>query len=994
MVSMPLDRLLAAISSLEPASSPTLPASDALVGGIAYDTRRLVPGDLFVCLRGQLRDSHDLAPQAWRAGALAVVGERPELASQGPYIQVRDSRRALALLAARLYDDVSRRLEVVPITGTNGKTSTTWMLSSIWAEAGISAAVIGTLGSGTPPDLQPSVHTTPEAPDLQAQLSRLRHSGTRAVGLEVSSHGLALERTYGMRFRVGVFTNLTTDHLDFHGSMEEYAAAKNRLFRAEMRGPEERPMIAVVNGDDPWLPRILEGTRDEVWRFGRSAGFEIWAERCELSPGGIGLTIGHPRGRSIVASPLLGEFQVDNLLAAFGATLALGIDPETAARGLGRMRAIPGRMERLETGQPFNIVVDYAHTPAALSRALRSLRPFTPGRLVVVFGCGGDRDRTKRPEMGLLAGRLADAVVLTDDNPRGEDPAAIRAAVRTGLEATSVEFVEIGDRAEAIAAALAEARPGDTILIAGKGAETTQTIGDAVHPFDDRKAAAAALLQPSWTLGQIAIETGGTLSDPARAEQTVRASDLCSDTRALSRGAFFVALRGEQFDGHAFLDDAASRAAAGALVERGARSDSASESLARVEVDDTLAALQRWAGAHRSQWGARPLVAITGSSGKTTTKDLLAHLLQGAGPTLATERNLNNHVGVPWTLLRLAPAHEAAVVELGMNHAGEISLLSRLARPSVAVLTDVGTAHVGHLGSREAVLAAKLEILEGLAEDAPFVVVHDPWVLARLPRRAGRTVTFGFSPEATWHPIPGSVEMTLTGTRFQTTHGGSIALSLLGPGALLSALAALASLDALGLDAAALAPRLASAPRRPLRMEPRLAGGVTWLLDCYNASPESTRLALDFARTVPHPSRRVLVLGELGELGAHANEIHRELGERAAGRGGPTVPDGDAFGLAYFIGEGARPAEQAFHAARSATAATAATAGTAATAATTATTATREARWFASTVDAIAPLGSELAPSDLVLLKGSRRTALERIFTALAASPSHGQEEN
>lgn len=985
MASMPLDRLLAAISSLEPASSPTLPASDALVGGIAYDTRRLARGDLFVCLRGQQRDSHDLAPLAWRAGALAVVGERPELAQGGPYIRVNDSRRALALLASRLYDDVSRRLEVVPITGTNGKTSTTWMLSSIWAQAEIPAAVIGTLGSGTPPDLQPSAHTTPEAPDLQAELARLYLAGTRAVGLEVSSHGLSLERTYGTRFRVGVFTNLSTDHLDFHGSMEAYAAAKNRLFRCELRGPEERPMIAVVNGDDPWLPRILEGTRDEVWRFGRSAGCEISAERCELSPSGIGLTIRHPGGRSIVASPLLGEFQVDNLMAAFGAALALGIDPEPAARGLGRMRAIPGRMERVESGQPFNVVVDYAHTPEALARALHSLRPFTPGRLVVVFGCGGDRDRSKRPEMGLLAGRLADFVFLTDDNPRGEDPASIRAAVRAGLEATSVEFVEVGDRQEAIAAALAAARPGDTILIAGKGSETTQTIGDAVLPFDDRKAAAAALLQPSWTLGQIAIATGGTLSDPVAAQRFVRASELCSDSRSLSRGAFFVALRGERFDGHAFLGEAASRGAVGALVERSAPSVASSESLARVEVDDTVAALQRWAGVHRSAWGALPmargaarsLVAITGSSGKTTTKDLLAHLLEGIGPTLSTHGNLNNHVGVPWTLLRLASAHESAVVELGMNHAGEISLLSRLARPSVAVLTDVGTAHVGHLGSREAVLAAKLEILEGLPEDAPFVVAHDPWVLARLPRRAGRTVTFGISPEATWHPIPGSVEMTLTGTRFLTTRGGPIALSLLGPGALLSALAALAALDALGLDVASLAPRLASAPRRPLRMEPRLAGGVTWLLDCYNASPESTRLALDFARTVPHANRRVLVLGELGELGAHANEIHRELGERAAGRGGPS---GNDFGLAYFIGEEARAAEQAFRAA-SPEAAHGTAHGT-------------EARWFASTVDAVAPLGSELAPSDLVLLKGSRRTALERIYTALAASPTHDAQEN
>jgi UDP-N-acetylmuramoyl-tripeptide--D-alanyl-D-alanine ligase len=329
---------------------------------------------------------------------------------------------------------------------------------------------------------------------------------------------------------------------------------------------------------------------------------------------------------------------------------------------------------------------------------------------------------------------------------------------------------------------------------------------------------------------------------------------------------------------------------------------------------------------------------------------------------LATAGNLNNHLGVPRTLLRLRPAHRYAVIEMGMNHPGEISLLSRLAAPAAALITDVGTAHIGHLGSREAILAAKLEILDGLDSDGPLVLPHDRWVLDRLPAavRRRRLITFGFDAAADWHP-EGEVEFRLDGTRFATPRGGLVALSLLGSGGVLSALAALAGVEALGGDVARVAPRLESAPRHPLRMEPRRLSGIDWVLDCYNASPESTRLAIAFLREVPHPGRRLLVLGALGELGEHADSIHRELGERAG-----------AVETVLFVGEAARAAFEANRAAALSSLTTA---------------------WVEDAEEAAEWLRPRLRAGDLVLLKGSRRIGLERIverlFPSGHAEPGH-----
>ncbi len=449
---------------------------------------------------------------------------------------------------------------------------------------------------------------------------------------------------------------------------------------------------------------------------------------------------------------------------------------------------------------------------------------------------------------------------------------------------------------------------------------------------------------PRWSLARVAALAGGRLTRPEAGGLEFGWEDLSRDSRTLRKGQFFLALRGEMHDGHEYLRQAADAGATGALVDHPLEDSP----MPQIVVDDTLAGLQRWAAKHRRSIGDLPMLALTGSSGKTTTKDLLACILADAGPVHATEGNLNNHIGVPWTLLGLAPGDRVSIVEMGMNHPGEIGLLSSLAAPTAALITDIGTAHVGHLGTREAILQAKLEILEGLPPDAPFVLPQDPWVLERLPGGACRHLitTFGLSPQAGWHPM-GPVGWSLEGTRFATPLTGPISIPLLGQGALLSSLAALAAAEALGFDAASLAPALSRAVRRPLRMEPRIAAGVNWILDCYNASPESTRLAIQFLREVPHNGRRILVLGELGELGDHSRAIHEDLGRRSAG-----------VECVLFVGEGARAA---FDANRGSALPSSVTV------------------WLPDPGEAAGWLRPRLRGGDLILLKGARRLALEQI---------------
>jgi UDP-N-acetylmuramoyl-L-alanyl-D-glutamate--2,6-diaminopimelate ligase len=468
---------LSALLRRLPASTQVNGDTTRLVTAVTVDSRTVGPGALFVALRGAHSDGHAYVSQAVAKGAIAVVVEaahQPHVPGHVTVVHVPDTRRALSPLAAAFYGDPSHALDVAGVTGTNGKTTTTHMIAAICNRANRPCGVIGTVGADFGAQSWTLANTTPLPPELQGLLAAMRDAGAATVAMEVSSHALALDRVEDVRFRVGVLTNVTRDHLDFHQTLESYAAAKRRLFSLAQ--------TCVINVDDEhgarWATDLrARGVETLTYSNGRAAN--LVATNVAVEPGGSRFTLDDLE----FDIRLPGRFNVWNALAAIGTARTLGIDDTDSAAGLAELDRVPGRMEHVRGGA-IDVVVDYAHTPDALENALRSLRETTRGKLFVVFGCGGDRDRGKRPEMGAIAARLADRVIVTSDNPRSEDPGTIAAEIVAGSGTQSTVVVEL-DRRRAIERAVYEAGAGDVVLVAGKGHEAYQLVGERVLDFDD-----------------------------------------------------------------------------------------------------------------------------------------------------------------------------------------------------------------------------------------------------------------------------------------------------------------------------------------------------------------------------------------------------------------------------------------------------------------------------------------------------------------------------
>lgn len=468
---------------------------ETMVAGIASDSRLVKPGDLFVAYRGFEADGHDFIEPALINGAVAVVLDDPrhEATVEGvPWARVEDARRACAELAAAYFDHPCSELLVVGVTGTNGKTTTTFLIEAVLAAAGKRGAVIGTLGYGPVDDLKEAPRTTPDAIELQESLRALADAGIEGVAMEVSSHSLVLHRPWRCAFDVGVFTNLSQDHLDFHEDIDRYLEAKLLLF-TEYAEASEKPMVGAINLDDEFGPQMALRAACPVLGYGMGEGCDVRAVDAELGGTGSSFELRLPSGRARVELGLPGVFNVQNALAAAAAAEALGIEPDAIADGLSAMDAVPGRFEVVDAGQPFGVIVDYAHTPQALENVLRAARQLSPRRLICVFGCGGDRDPDKRPKMGRVATELADRTIITSDNPRSEDPLAIIDAIVAGAVGDS--YVTEPDRASAIRMALEMAEAADLVVIAGKGHETYQIFADRTIDFDDREVARALIAE-------------------------------------------------------------------------------------------------------------------------------------------------------------------------------------------------------------------------------------------------------------------------------------------------------------------------------------------------------------------------------------------------------------------------------------------------------------------------------------------------------------------
>ncbi len=486
--------------------------SDTEISGVTCDSRAVKPGMLFFALRGTNTDGHRYIPAAVAAGAAAVLLEEDSLAPADlPWLQVADGRSAMGLMSAAFYGNPTARLPLIGITGTNGKTTTTYLIEGILRAAGIAPAVLGTISYRFEDTAVEASHTTPESTELQAAFRQLAAAGAQAFIMEVSSHSLEQKRVEGCHFDVGIFSNLTRDHLDYHKTMESYLSSKQQLFSRLLQPDQFKPVRrAAVNMDDEYGAQIAAVSACPVISYGVDYNGDVKAEGVALSVNGITGTLKTPKGNVAFTSRLLGRFNLYNILAAVSAGIALDLSLESIKAGIEGHKAVPGRMERVENCHDITLLVDYAHTGDALENVLKTLKELATGRIISVFGCGGDRDPGKRPIMGGIAAGMSDLAIVTSDNPRSEDPFMIMAQVKTGIAPLNIReytvteladgfkdkgFVMLENRRDAIRLAVSVAVPGDIILLAGKGHEDYQIIGATKHHFDDREEAAAAFVE-------------------------------------------------------------------------------------------------------------------------------------------------------------------------------------------------------------------------------------------------------------------------------------------------------------------------------------------------------------------------------------------------------------------------------------------------------------------------------------------------------------------
>ena len=781
----------------------------AEITGLCSDSRKVQPGNLFAALKGLSVDGHNYLRQAVAGGCTTLLVNRdwqeyvtdPKAWPTVVIVEVDDTKTALGNIAANYYDHPDRRLTMIGITGTNGKTTTSFLVESLLKACGRRPGVIGTVNYRYNDKNDKHIEmdapfTTPESPTLFALLRKMADEDTTDVVMEVSSHALAQSRLAGMAFDIGVFTNLSRDHLDFHADMHHYFTSKKLLFTEYIK-PGGRIVIVLadstgraegeksVHGEsNNWGRqlydeiRALSPTGDDsppITTCGMSRDCDIHPQNFTINISGITSEITTPAGSMPLKTPLVGEFNLRNILCAIGIGIAHDEKLGCMQKGLEDVKSIPGRLERIELNKNDTccpaVFVDYAHTPDALENVLDALLKLKPKRLVCVFGCGGDRDRGKRVLMGEIAGKVCDVVLATSDNPRSEPPETILAQIEEGLARTGLKresapktlstkngsgYDIIVNRRLAIHTAIRYAGPEDVVLISGKGHENYQISRNGKIFFDDRVEAEMQLqaksgAPPAWKLAWIQQVTGGQFLLPVN--ESVTFSNISTDTRTIQAGDLFVALKGEKFDGTIFCQKAIKNGAAGLIINYSPGQKQTDldfhPSIPVLLVPDTVVALGQLAGSWRRWHNDLQVVAITGSSGKTTVKEMTGAILSQNHAILKTEGNFNNLIGLPLTIFGLKPEHEIAVLEMGMNRPGEIAALTEIADPDIACIINVHEAHLEGLGDIRGVAKAKNELFAGLKPGAKAAVNLDDEIVTSLAAALRQEkITFGCHPEA------------------------------------------------------------------------------------------------------------------------------------------------------------------------------------------------------------------------------------------------------
>ncbi len=865
-----------------------------------------------------------------------------------PLIRVASLHEKTGEIAARFYQHPSHDLNVTGITGTNGKTSTAHFIAQLIHLIAVAAekspaekcAVIGTLGNGLYGELEESTHTTPGAVQLQALMAAYRKQNIANMVMEVSSHALAQGRVNGVEFDTAVFTNLSRDHLDYHGDMKNYAHEKLKLFQfASLQR-------VVVNLDDPFADTIINSIqlaennkKPKLVTYSKKDNkADYFADNIVMNTDGISFSLSvsdsvqdNLSESYLINSRLLGAFNIENILAAVAVLHQQGYALKNIICRISGLTTVPGRMEKIvldnKQVEPFTqplplIVIDYAHTPDALEKGLKALKPHACGKLYCIFGCGGDRDKGKRPLMAKAAEQYADRIMVTSDNPRTEQPQQIIAESISGF-AHPEKILTAIDREQAIKEVLHSATADDVILIAGKGHEDYQEIQGKTIPFSDKACVLSVLSDRTLSLcmSQVALALGEELSGK---DQTF--SQVSINSRTLEPGDLFVAIRGDNFDAHQFIKQAAEKGACGLIIEQSAEQNAEQNveqktdlDLAQIRVPDSRMALAQIALLWRKKF-ALPMIAITGSCGKTTVKEMTAAIMQAAlhaspgqpEQVLATRGNFNNDIGVPLTLLRLSAAHKAAVIEIGASHSGEIKQLVALVQPDVAVITNAGHAHIEGFGSLQGVAEAKAEIYSGLKNNGTAVINADDcfaelWLaelgLAELglseqglaeQRQSvtGKTInilTFGLNKtadiSADYKQTAEGIELTL-----KTPLGNQlIFLTQFGQHNIYNALTAAAVSIASGCSLIDIKKGLEAFKNAPGRLEQKTGFNGSFIFDdTYNANPDSVKAGVDALLQRAQQENIIetlLILGDMGELGKDSQQLHYQLGIDIAASG-------------------------------------------------------------------------------------------------------------
>ena len=862
-------------------------------GDIKTDSKNIKKGDIFACIKGLNVDGHSFASEVVKKGADILIVETIQDINI-TQILVNDTRKATAILARVLYDNPTTKFDLIGITGTNGKTSTTNILEQLFQKSGYKTGLIGTLGYKIGDEYFASERTTPDIVELNEIFVKMVKAECQIVFMEVSSHALALDRVYGLNFKIGIFTNLSQDHLDFHKDMEDYGKAKLKLFEMV----EASKGLCIINTDDGFGEKIYNQINGNKMTFGDDKNNHDWSiSNISLTPELSKFDLkSEAHIYQGIRSPLIGKFNIYNLTAALIVAHKYKIDINSPIEYI---HSPLGRMERVPNNKDIDIYIDYAHTPEALSTVLDTVREFTQKRVICLFGCGGNRDKEKRSQMARISVQKADLSIITNDNPRFEFPADI---IRDIVEPLSFseEYFIIRDRGEAIKATILLAQKGDTVIVAGKGHENYQEIEGIKYHFDDREEIAkcvAEMEQSScYSEGKLSIPIdllniekllNITIDNELLSDNKPLFTSISTDSRNANENTLFFAIKGERYDGADYVEEVLKKSDKNWAIKQitNDKSQLINDKKTfefKAPVSDFQFPIYIYgmlAQKYLSLFGTKT-IAITGSTGKTTTKEILYNILSTKHKTFQSHANENNQIGVPKNIFKMRPEYEYAIFEIGTSGQGEIAYLSNILQPDVGGVISVNASHLEFLKSVENIRKEKMSLVDCVKD---FAIV--PFFSKDAEgKKQNKVYTFGWSNTADFHIIESNLcekglYISLKSDfikRDKMSFQTSIKLPFLAENIAFS----IALSKILSIDDETIEIGLQKELSLKNRMEIFKSKGNQILFDCYNANPCSMKAAIEFWSKTEPEHTHIAILGDMLELGEKSEEYHQEIGKQ------------------------------------------------------------------------------------------------------------------